>query len=476
MKGGDFVRLLQFAGCFYFILILSSCWTSTGTKTNPICPCYYHSSVSFVEATCDTPERKISVCNKCGSVTEQVLSPALGCNFVTEKVILEATCETPGLILQKCSNCNRVREISYEVDSCNSQWQVKKVPTINSGGILIYICEHNRVFQQKYLPYLNSEDYTCQLMREPTSDEHGVMRYIFEWEEKAFVFERMFEAFVPNSSSSEGLEYTYFDDEIIVCGMGSCTDDDVIIPDGVTEIGESAFKYQTIKSIKLPNSLKVIGRSAFYANPSLESIIIPDSVEIVEPYAFSDCYALKKVEIGKMVREISYEVLEGCKNIDNIIVDEGNTFFDSRNNCNAVIETETNKLIIGTKNTNIPETVVELAPYSFAYLPITFAVIPDTVLVAFDAFAYCDYLESIVIGSGISYLSRIIVWECRNLKSVYYMGSEQQWNTFEGNAVSTQLGIMEYDVYFYSAEEPTVTNKFWHYDWDGQIVLWEVSN
>ena len=108
-----------------------------------------------------------------------------------------------------------------------------------------------------------------------------------------------------------------------------------VIPEGTTTIGEDAFEGCTsLQSITIPDGVTEIGESAFWCCSSLESITIPEGV----------------TEIGR-------NAFLGCSSLQSIVVAKGNPKYDSREGCNAIIETATNRLIVGCPSTTIPESV-----------------------------------------------------------------------------------------------------------------------
>ena len=127
-----------------------------------------------------------------------------------------------------------------------------------------------------------------------------------------------------------------------------------IIPNTVTTIGKEAFYTINIANITIPNSVTTIEARAFSAS-KLTSLSIPSSVITIGEDAF-------------------------MRNpLENITVDPDNSVYDSRNNCNAVIETSSNKLIQGSRSAIIPNTITALGNYSFDSLGITSITIPDSV-------------------------------------------------------------------------------------------------
>ena len=81
--------------------------------------------------------------------------------------------------------------------------------------------------------------------------------------------------------------------------------------------------------------------------------------------AFHGCSGLTSVTIGNGVTSIGYQAFYNCNGLTSIHVEEENPKYDSRDNCNAIIETATNKLIKGCKNSTIPNTVTEIGDGAF---------------------------------------------------------------------------------------------------------------
>ena len=130
----------------------------------------------------------------------------------------------------------------------------------------------------------------------------------------------------------------------------------VVIPESVTTIGTSAFEYcKGLKDFNIPNSVTEIEARAFWYCEGLTEINIPNSVTSIGNLAFDGCSGLTNIVIPKSVTSIGIGVFARCEGLASIIVDEGNAFYDSRNNCNAIMETVTNTLLSGCKNTVIPQ-------------------------------------------------------------------------------------------------------------------------
>ena len=194
-----------------------------------------------------------------------------------------------------------------------------------------------------------------------------------------------------------------------------------IIPNGTTKIEDYAFSWsQELKSITIPTSVTKVGYKAFTKCQALTSITIPESVTEIGDCAFSECGALTSITIPESVTEIGCDAFKGCKALTSIIVAEGNKVYDSRNNCNAIIETKTNRLIQGCANTFIPESVLVIENYAFeGYSQLASITIPNSVKkIGNWAFEGCIALTSITIPNSVTWIGDWAFSGCENLKEI----------------------------------------------------------
>ena len=140
-----------------------------------------------------------------------------------------------------------------------------------------------------------------------------------------------------------------------------------IIPEGTTEIRRWALNNCTdLKSVVIPEGVTKICYRAFSNCTNLTSVVIPESVKEIEPFVFLGCTNLKNIVIPKNVTKIGFHAFYGCPNLESIVVDADNKVYDSREGCNAIIETKSNVLLTGGKATIIPESVAKIDFYAFS--------------------------------------------------------------------------------------------------------------
>ena len=112
-------------------------------------------------------------------------------------------------------------------------------------------------------------------------------------------------------------------------------------------------------------SVTSLGAYCFNDCRGLTSITIPNSVTSLGEWCFSWCSSLTSITIPNSVTSLGEHCFNDCSGLESIVVESGNRVFDSRENCNAIIQTATNTMLSGCKNTTIPNSVTSLGDRCF---------------------------------------------------------------------------------------------------------------
>lgn len=131
---------------------------------------------------------------------------------------------------------------------------------------------------------------------------------------------------------------------------------------------EEPEDYESVRNIDgiviLPDNIRSIAGGTFaYCN--ITEIHLPDSLEHIGEYAFGACKELKEVYIPENVKKIEGAPFAGCNSLTRIAVSAENRWYDSRRDCNAIIQTDINRLIAGCKNTVIPDEIESVQAHAY---------------------------------------------------------------------------------------------------------------
>ena len=163
---------------------------------------------------------------------------------------------------------------------------------------------------------------------------------------------------------------------------------------------------------------------AFEDCTNLTSVIIGNNVTNIGSESFKNC-SLTEIFIPSSVTNIAQDSFAGCSDLSSMIVDQNNTEYDSRNNCNAIIKTDNNTLISGCKNTIIPNDIVCIGSESFAgQKNLTSIIIPNSVTkIDSVAFSRCSGLTNLTIGSGVTKIETYAFQNCTSLTNIISLPS-----------------------------------------------------
>lgn len=200
------------------------------------------------------------------------------------------------------------------------------------------------------------------------------------------------------------------------------------IPNSVTTIEDGAFAYCSgfTGDLIIPNSVVTIGASAFFTCYSFDGdLVIGNSVTTIGEYAFDDCNGMHGVlNIPSNVTTIGIDAFRYCT-FSGITVDPESPVFDSRDNCNAIIRTETNELVIGCVNTVIPNTVTSIGDNAFSGLTgFTSISIPESVTsIGAGAFAFCfDLTGDLTIPNSVETIGSGAFFQCEGFDGTLTIG------------------------------------------------------
>ena len=222
----------------------------------------------------------------------------------------------------------------------------------------------------------------------------------------------------------------------------------LIFPQGITKLDkESYHDYNTrhdsiaresVTTVVIPESVIEIGDYAFDGFKGLKSLLIPHSVKSIGESAFRDCVSLKELFIPASVETIADDAFFCCSALESIVVEEGSKNYDSRDNCNAIIETATNKLIQGCNTTVIPSTVEEISH---------------------SAFMNCSTLKEIIIPESVQSVGDAAFMNCVNLEKMKIMNPHVQIgaNAFYGTPYAE-----EYNPVYLSKREQRGKKSRWY--------------
>ena len=201
------------------------------------------------------------------------------------------------------------------------------------------------------------------------------------------------------SEEKKTVEVTSPSDKRIVDGGYKFYKDVVFIPEKVSYGGKEY-------------TVTAIGERAFEYNYELLSIVMPNTIHSIKEFAFNGCINLKSLTISSEVSEIGDYAFMGLRSLEHLAVDCHNKTFDSRGDCNAIIRTMTNTLLVGCKATVIPDGVEVIAGNAFiscqdtSIEPFELNFPPSVEVIEPFAFNCCYPLSAVTFSEGLRRIGR----------------------------------------------------------------------
>ena len=382
-----------------------------------------------VPATCTEDGYYRFVCNECGH-TETVINKAQGHIFEAYREKVAPTCASEGVKSRKCSVCG------YEET--------------------ITIPAHDHSFSSKCVFDANKHWRYCTIC--------GVTA---EAEEHVFVDNKctVCSYSQPSATYSGGLIFGLNDDgeSYALIGLGTCEDKNIDIPASyngypVTRIVTDAFKNTDIVSVTMPDTIKQIGRRAFYncnsltsvvlsnslkelssecfySSRALTSIVIPEGVERIPNYAFAYCSSLESVVLPETVTMLDYGCFNECRSLTSIVIP------------NSVLRVCSNAFSWCTSLNNIvvPSSTYEIGSSAFAYCTSLTSVSLSYGLkeIGSEAFYSCYQLQSVIIPSSVCSIGSNCFSNCQALTSVIFEQTDGWYSDSGDNVYKEVLEVPE---------------------------------
>ena len=234
--------------------------------------------------------------------------------------------------------------------------------------------------------------------------------------------------------------------------------ENIIIPNGITEIVNSAFSKSNITAITIPNSVTGIGSSCFWGCSSLTDITIPDSVTGIGSYCFQSCYGLTSVTIGTGVTWLNDYCFRDCSGLTSIAIPDGITslgyscFQYCRSLTSITIGTGVTSIgsscfqyCYGITNVTIPDSVTSLGNYCFDGCSGLTSVTIGTGVTSLGSYCFsgCSSLTNVTIGTGVTSLGNLCFNGCSSLTNITIPDSVTEIgdNCFQGCSILTDVTL-----------------------------------
>ncbi len=220
------------------------------------------------------------------------------------------------------------------------------------------------------------------------------------------------------------------------------------------------------------NANAIINKATMELVEGCNNTVIPEGVKSIGDYAFLGRTNLKNITIPANVTSIGERVFEYCDSLEKIKVDADNATFDSRDNCNAIIESATNTLILGFAKTVIPEGIETIGEYAFSDVKaLTHITIPKSITEIKDgAFSACYNLSTVHLQKGIQTIGQRAFAGCE-VTDLVFCGTKADWQaiTMEEYDREELESVLKYHELVKKEKVPATCGK------DGSEEYWTCS-
>lgn len=219
-----------------------------------------------------------------------------------------------------------------------------------------------------------------------------------------------------------------------------------------------------LKRIVIASNTTAIEKHAFHGCMNLIEITLPNSITSIGDYAFYDCVSLEALSIPQNVSNIGKSAFYRCARLNSITVDSKNTVYHSKDNC--LIETATGALLLGCKNSILPDYITSIGDYAFFHcFDLTNITIPSGVTsIGKSAFEGCENLKTITIPAKTTLIGSHAFYDCVNLSDVIF-GNAANWRWSNYPTGSDGASISEIDLTKTTTAAQYLTVTYCDYYW-----------
>lgn len=255
---------------------------------------------------------------------------------------------------------------------------------------------------------------------------------------------------------------------------------EVQLPDSIVTVGSYAFYgCSSFKTIKLPKTTTTIMNNAFEDCVSLEELEIPESVTAISPFAFNNS-AIKELTIPENLKQIYAGTFLGLKDVEKINFNSINMNDLSYNSDMDVFENvganvDTVVINIGANVEKIPNylfnlyrTTADNDDYDTKFV-VNFSSAVKCTSIGISSFGHLETAESVILPNHITSIGRYAFGYWYDLTSVYFYGTEEEWNAITIDESDSYFP--DATKYYYSATKPSAEGNYWHFDVDGKTPL-----